>query len=231
MTISRDVCHACRLVWWGEQGPTYDVRDVSVTFWVCPSGERIDLTIKNAPPIAANVLWSRRCQRPLLKVVSMTISVVPFINDHFPLAEALSSPIYYPMGLWEPHAAFTSRLSLYPMGCMSIYHEGTYAGYLFSHPWRGGPVPLCTIINELPIQPDHYYIHDLCIAKPMQRMGLGNQLVNAALDRARAEHLHEVRLVSVLGSDTFWRAAGFDEVYRTNYAPGVIGIGMSRKGL
>jgi GNAT superfamily N-acetyltransferase len=162
----------------------------------------------------------------------MTISVVPFINDHFPLAEALSSPIYYPVGLWEPHAAFISRLYLYPMGCMSIYHQGTYGGYLFSHPWRGGPIPLGTILNELPIKPDHYYIHDLCIAKPMQRMGLGTYLLNAALERARDEHLlDDVRLMSVLGSDPFWRKRGFYEMYRTGYAPGVVGIAMRRKDI
>jgi len=68
----------------------------------------------------------------------------------------------------EDDAVFTERVALYPAGCRLLMGEANAPqGYVLSHPWRGAPPKLNSLLRTLPA-PDVYYIHDLSVL-PVQR--------------------------------------------------------------
>ena len=146
--------------------------------------------------------------------------VIPFVESHFALAKPLSMEVYYPL-LWEPEDAFRIRMRLFPNGCLSLFEDETYAGYVFGHPWKGDHIPLATVIDSLPDQPDHYYIHDLLIGRQFQGKGFGTMLYAVSMAVAYSAGLREIRLVSVLDSERFWMKQGFTTVKEFEYADGV----------
>ena len=156
------------------------------------------------------------------------VKTEPFCDKHWAPATTLSMPVYYPH-LWEPVEAFERRLELFAAGCWSAFVDDEYAGYVFSHPWCGEQVTLGQVIDKLPDEPDHYYVHDLLVGKKFRKQGVGKLLFCRVMAAAQEMKLRELRLVSVLDSSSFWVKLGFETTGEIEYAPGQPGKLMVRR--
>lgn len=159
--------------------------------------------------------------------------IVPFEESHFDLAKPISMATYWP-DLWEERDTYRAKMKLFPEGCLSVFHneegkEPQYIGYIFGHPWKGNYIPLDTPIESIPADPDHYYIHDLLVDKKFRGLGIGAKLFRRMLAIAWELNLPEMRLVSVLDSDSFWEKLGFKTTMKFNYASEVPAKFMIRK--
>lgn len=109
----------------------------------------------------------------------------------------------------EDDAVFAERVALYPEGCRILIGEaGEPQGYILSHPWRGAPPKLNSLLRALPV-PDVYYIHDLSVLPEQRGSGAASQVVHDVLEQARGEGLSLAALVAVNNSAPFWSRLGF----------------------
>jgi GNAT superfamily N-acetyltransferase len=125
-----------------------------------------------------------------------------------PAVGALAERIHpaYP----EDAAVFAERLRLYPDGCHVLARNGALAAYVVSHPWRGGPPALNSLLGELPPSPSTFYIHDLALAPKARGHGAASAIVTRLAAQARSAGLARMSLVAVNGSTDFWRRQGFE---------------------
>lgn len=109
----------------------------------------------------------------------------------------------------EDDAVFAERVALYPAGCRILIGEaGAPQGYILSHPWRGAPPKLNSLLRALPA-PDVYYIHDLSVLPDQRGSGAASQVVLDVLEQARGDGLSRAALVAVNHSVPFWSRLGF----------------------
>ena len=109
----------------------------------------------------------------------------------------------------EDDAVFAERIALYPAGCRLLIGEaGAPQGYVLSHPWRGAPPKLNSLLRALPT-PDVYYIHDLSVLPVQRGSGAASQVVRDLLKHARDEGVPRAALVAVNNSVPFWSRLGF----------------------
>ncbi len=109
----------------------------------------------------------------------------------------------------EDDAVFAERIALYPAGCRLLIGEaGAPQGYVLSHPWRGAPPKLSSLVRALPV-PDVYYIHDLSVLPVQRGSGAASQVVRDLFEQARGEGLARAALVAVNNSVPFWSRFGF----------------------
>jgi len=101
----------------------------------------------------------------------------------------------------------------------SLYHNGAYlleigerpAGYVLSHPWRFGTLPaLDSLLGEIPLDADTYYIHDLALLPVARRIGAATFITNALAKHARARAFPTMSLIAVNGSAGFWGRHEFE---------------------
>jgi ribosomal protein S18 acetylase RimI-like enzyme len=109
----------------------------------------------------------------------------------------------------EDDAVFAERLRLYPDGCHVLACDGALVAYVVSHPWRGGPPSLNSLLGELPPSPSTFYIHDLALAPEARGQGAASEIVAKLAAHAGSEGLPMMALVAVNGSEGFWRRHGF----------------------
>ena len=119
----------------------------------------------------------------------------------------------------EDEAVFAERLRLFPDGCRALVGaRGRLHGYVLSHPWQEAlPVPLDTLLADLPARPGTLYLHDLALLPTARGSGAAGEVVRDLLGLARGLGLHSVSLVAVSGSAGFWGRQGF--VARETAAP------------
>ncbi|WP_257165926.1 GNAT family N-acetyltransferase [Bradyrhizobium sp. SRS-191] len=108
----------------------------------------------------------------------------------------------------EDAAVFAERLRLYPDGC-HVLAAADIAGYLISHPWRGEPPPLNSLIGCIPPEARTYYIHDLALLPSARGSGAAGRIVQQLIEQARRLQLPSLSLVAVNGSVPFWENQGF----------------------
>lgn len=116
-------------------------------------------------------------------------------------------------GYPEDTEVLIDRLRLYPHGCHVLVQSGSVNGYVISHPWRGDPPALNTLLKQLPSQPSTYYIHDLALLPVARHGGAANTIVTTLLDHARQENFTTATLVAVNNSGRFWHKHGFEVVH------------------
>ncbi len=87
--------------------------------------------------------------------------------------------------------------------------KGAVCAYLVGYRSRLGQVSALGDGFEPATEPDCLYLHDLAVCPQARGMGLGPLLVEHALSQARCERLAWAALVSVQGSQDFWRRQGF----------------------
>ncbi|RXT20072.1 GNAT family N-acetyltransferase [Bosea sp. Tri-39] len=114
----------------------------------------------------------------------------------------------------EGEAVYAERLALYPAGCLVLAGGEGVGGYVLSHPWRLGQVPvLDSLLGALPDQADAYYIHDLALLPGARGGGAASACVNRLASHARASGFARMALVAVGNSAGFWRLHGFHEAH------------------
>lgn len=119
----------------------------------------------------------------------------------------------YPNYPCERIEVFADKLARYPAGCWAYEVRGTVGGYLFSHPTSlVDPPKFDALLDDLPLVPDAYFIHDKSVLPELRGRGAGRQLLDAALAHAAALHLATIALVAVQGSRGYWERFGFTAV-------------------
>lgn len=113
----------------------------------------------------------------------------------------------------EEEAVLAERLRLCPQGCFVLVRGDAIDGYMLSHPWtRRRPPPLNRPLEAIPDHADCWYLHDLALLPQTRGSGAGAAIVSRLVSLAREEGFGVVALVSVGGSQSFWRKQHFAAV-------------------
>ena len=118
------------------------------------------------------------------------------------------SHCYLPGNL-ESEAVIRARLASAPDTAWVAQVKGEVCAYLVGYRSRLGQVGALGEGFEPATEPDCLYLHDLAVGPQARGLGLGPLLVAHALAQARREGLAWSALVSVQGSQAFWRRQGF----------------------
>jgi len=139
-------------------------------------------------------------------------NVRPLTTSDLPAVERIQRAAYphYPC---ERIEVFADKLARYPSGCWAYESVGTVGGYLFSHPTLlVDPPQFDALLDDLPPEPDAYFIHDKSVVPELRGRGAGRQLLEAAFAHAAELHLTTIALVAVQGSRSYWERFGFASV-------------------
>lgn len=112
-------------------------------------------------------------------------------------------------GYPESEAVFAERLALCPEGCLVLADAEGVSGYLVSHPWRGLPPALDTLLGSLPDNPEFWYIHDIALLPRMRGQGAASAALSAIAVRAQRADFMRMALVAIGGTLPFWQRQGF----------------------
>lgn len=139
--------------------------------------------------------------KPELEWQQAQLSDAPAIFDVQCIAHALHP---------EAEAVLAGRIALNPAGCFVLRAGTEIAGYVLSHPWqRYAPPPLDTVLGGIPGDGDVWYLHDLALLPAARGSGAASRIIPHLADIARGEGFRVMALVSVNGSQGFWRRQGF----------------------
>jgi GNAT superfamily N-acetyltransferase len=120
----------------------------------------------------------------------------------------IQSQCYLP-GNIESGAVIRARLASATDTAWVAELDGAVCAYLVGYRSRFGQVGALGDGFEPAEMPDCLYLHDLAVGPQARGLGLGPLLVAQALAQARREGLPWSALVSVQGSQAFWRQRGF----------------------
>lgn len=108
----------------------------------------------------------------------------------------------------ESEFVFRERLKLFPEGCLVLADDGEVGGYVISHPIRHDQPPaLDSLLREIALDADQYYIHDLAILPKFRGTGRAAECIAKLLKVAK--QFPTTCLVSVYGTTSFWGRYGF----------------------
>ncbi|NML16881.1 GNAT family N-acetyltransferase [Azohydromonas caseinilytica] len=113
-------------------------------------------------------------------------------------------------GYPERAEVFAERLRLHPAGCLVLDGADGPAGYCISHPWRGEPPALDTLLGALPARPEAWYVHDVALLPAARGQGAPAALLARLRARAAQAGLNTLSLTAVNGSAAYWQRQGFD---------------------
>lgn len=110
----------------------------------------------------------------------------------------------------EGEAMIADRLKLFPEGCLVLERDGDIGGYAISHPIRHHQPPeLDSLLGEMPVEADQFYIHDLAVLPGFRGCGLAKECIDRLLGLAVRKGFASACLVSVYGTSSFWGRFGF----------------------
>ncbi|MGR7920910.1 GNAT family N-acetyltransferase [Zobellella denitrificans] len=137
------------------------------------------------------------------------LSIEPITEAAWPQILALQAECYQEVAP-ESEAVLRSKWRASPATCLQCRDRGSaLLGYLLSHPWPHAGLPALHREYEIAGPCDRLYLHDLAVSPRAHGLGVGKGLVDALLDRARAQGCARISLVSVQGSEGFWARFGF----------------------
>ena len=142
------------------------------------------------------------------KLMGQTMHWRAMTTLDLPAVEAIAEIVHpaFP----ESTAIFTERQRLYPDGTLLLEADGQPSGYILSHPWMFGQLPvLNALLGAIPREADTYYIHDLALLNRVRGTGAAAMIVGDMLRHARARGFATASLVAVNGSLPFWYKHGF----------------------
>jgi GNAT superfamily N-acetyltransferase len=155
-----------------------------------------------------------------LKLIVPTREMRPLTAGDLKGVLVVQEEVYTPRFI-ETETAFSRKLALFPEGCLGCFEMGVLIGYAFAHPWRAPEiVALDAIIDELPLDADCLYIHDIAVTRRHWAEGIAKRLVIALINVARSRGLNVMAGVAVQGSETAWKSLGFVVQHRFEYVPG-----------
>ncbi|KAK3386170.1 hypothetical protein B0H63DRAFT_474301 [Podospora didyma] len=128
----------------------------------------------------------------------------------------------------ESEHVFAERVTTFPEGCLVLLDnekETLIVGYTISHPIRHRQPPALDgpmLKGRLdPLAVDQYYIHDLAILRDWRGFGFATE--GLAVIAKVADRYPTTCLISVYGTEPFWRLFGFQQ------PPGGIDAALSDK--
>jgi GNAT superfamily N-acetyltransferase len=125
----------------------------------------------------------------------------------WPEIAALEAEAYADTPLAEGEAALRSRA---PAGTSFVLDlGGRVAGYVLALPYPRSRCPEPARTEPAVHRSSNLHLHDLVIAAPLRRRGLGTRLVRHLTDVARTGGFATMSLIAVAGRETFWRANGY----------------------
>ena len=125
-----------------------------------------------------------------------------------PSVVRIQSQCYLPDNI-ESEAVISARLASAPETAWVAELKGAVCAYLVGYRSRFGQIGALGDGFKPATEPDCLYLHDLAVGPQARGRGLGQMLVAHALALARREGLAWSALVSVQGSQDFWRQRGF----------------------
>lgn len=135
-------------------------------------------------------------------------SIRPMLMADIASVLRLQAQCYLPDNI-EPEAVIRARLASAPDTAWIAETDGKACAYLVGYRSRLGQVGALGDGFEPAEAPDCLYLHDLAVGPQARGLGLGPRLVAHGLAQARREQLAWAALVSVQGSQVFWRQQGF----------------------
>jgi GNAT superfamily N-acetyltransferase len=120
----------------------------------------------------------------------------------------------------EQEAVFAERLRLFPAGCRVLADlDDRTRGYLVSHPWHAAmPVPLDTLLQQIPRDAATLYVHDLALLPAARGSGAAGTAVGEIVETTRQLGLAHASLVAVNRSAPFWQRHGFQALRAPAFA-------------
>ncbi|OLZ63367.1 GNAT family N-acetyltransferase [Streptomyces sp. IMTB 2501] len=125
----------------------------------------------------------------------------------WPQVAALEAEAYADTSLTEGEAALRSRAAAGT--CFVLDRDGRIAGYALALPYPRFHYPDLTRAELTVHRSANLHLHDLVIAAPLRRRGLGTRLVGHLKDAARSRGFETMSLIAVAGKEPFWRANGY----------------------
>lgn len=108
----------------------------------------------------------------------------------------------------EDAEVLAERIALFPAGCFALDGAAGLAGYLLSHPWHAGEVPVLNrTLGVVPGGRDCYFVHDLALHPDAQGHGAGAAVIHRMLEQTADFRRHA--LIAVDGTPAFWSRFGF----------------------
>ncbi len=112
--------------------------------------------------------------------------------------------------LGERREVFEEKITLAPSFCRGLYADTTLVGYGIAHPWTLYSIPpLDSFIHDLPVNPTCVYIHDVALLPEMRGKGAASEYIHFVKEQAKKNKIDVIALVSVYGTDVFWKKYGF----------------------
>ena len=110
---------------------------------------------------------------------------------------------------WETGESFAGMIDVYPRGCIGIFVNNIFSGYVFFHPYYKDQVKPLNHVFRLDGTENCVYLHDLAIHPNYRGLGLSRILIDRVdLESCRIGLLTQC-LVAVQGSQSFWQKHGF----------------------
>jgi len=115
---------------------------------------------------------------------------------------------------FESRECFENRLAICPaMSFVLANADDAVRGYLFAYPWKGETAPpLNTLIEAIPADADHVYLHDLALDPEVRGGGHTRAIVERLVDQSQTEGWSTMALVAVNDATAFWQRMGFQPV-------------------
>lgn len=133
----------------------------------------------------------------------------PMLTSDLDAVLTLQAQIYPPQ-YHEPAAVFASKLGLAARFCLVVENQQGIRGYLSAHPWLScAPPALFAAIEQIPIEADSLFIHDMALHPDCRGQNMGQQLLQQSLDEACHAGLRCSTLVAVEDAAGFWQRQGF----------------------
>ncbi|MCS0602296.1 GNAT family N-acetyltransferase [Streptomyces sp. LP11] len=125
----------------------------------------------------------------------------------WPRLAALETEAYADLSLAEGEATLRSRAAAGT--CFVLELDGRIAGYVLALPYPRFRCPDLSRPEQVTHHSANLHLHDLVIAAPLRRRGLGTRLVRHLTDAAATRGFATISLVAVAGKETFWQANGY----------------------
>lgn len=144
-------------------------------------------------------------------MVDPEVSINRIVPSEIPLVLEIQRDCYGEEYI-EDSVTFARMIAVYPQGCLGVSVGGNLAGYVFFHPFHENVVKPLDHPLALDGTEDCMYLHDIAVHPRYRGMAFTRALLERFDLETGNEGFNVQCLVSVQGSQEFWRNHGFEVV-------------------